>query len=81
MKSRKDKEDDEEGGDKLGAQEFQDLKNIINVIVGGDGGFPSKRAEANPAWNTLYGADHDKASEIQQGPDLLFQGRSMDQLL
>jgi hypothetical protein len=23
---------------------FQDLKNIINVIFGGDGGFPSKCA-------------------------------------
>jgi hypothetical protein len=41
---RKDKEDDE-GGDKLGAQDFQDPKNIINVIFGGDGGFPSKRAQ------------------------------------
>jgi hypothetical protein len=29
----------------LGAQDFQDLKNIINVIFSGDGGFPSKRAQ------------------------------------
>jgi hypothetical protein len=41
---RKDQEDDE-GGDKSGAQDFQDPKNIINVIFGGDGGFPSKRAQ------------------------------------
>jgi hypothetical protein len=41
---RKDKEDDE-GGDKLRAQDFQDLKNVVNVIFGGDGGFPSKRAQ------------------------------------
>jgi hypothetical protein len=34
---RNDKEDDEEGGDKLGAQDFQDPKNIVNVIFGGDG--------------------------------------------
>jgi hypothetical protein len=32
-------------GDKSGAQDFQDLKNIINVIYGRDGGFPSKRAQ------------------------------------
>jgi hypothetical protein len=42
---RKDKEDDEEGGDKSGAQDFQDLKNVINIIFGGDDGFPSKRAQ------------------------------------
>jgi hypothetical protein len=41
---RKDQEDDDEG-DKLGAQDFQDPKNVINVIIGGDGGFPSKRAQ------------------------------------
>jgi hypothetical protein len=41
---RKDQEDDE-GGDKLGAQDFQDLKNIVNVTFGGKGGFPSKRAQ------------------------------------
>jgi hypothetical protein len=41
---RKDQEDDDEG-DKLGAQGFQDPKNIINVIFGGDGGFPSKRVQ------------------------------------
>jgi hypothetical protein len=41
---RKDQEDDDEC-DKSGAQDFQDLKNIINVIFGGDGGFPSKRAQ------------------------------------
>jgi hypothetical protein len=41
---RKDQEDDE-GGDKLEAQDFQDPKNVINVIFSGDGGFPSKRAQ------------------------------------
>jgi hypothetical protein len=41
---RKDKED-KEGGDKLGAQDFKDPKNVINVIFSGDGGFPSKRAQ------------------------------------
>jgi hypothetical protein len=41
---RKDKEDDE-GGDKSGAQDFQDPKNVINVIFGGDGGFPFKRVQ------------------------------------
>jgi hypothetical protein len=41
---RKDKEDDE-GGDKLEAQDFHDPKDIINVIFGGDCGFPSKRVE------------------------------------
>jgi hypothetical protein len=41
---RKDQEDDDEG-DKSGAQDFQDLKNVVNVIFGGDGGFPSKRAQ------------------------------------
>jgi hypothetical protein len=41
---RKDKEDDE-GGDKSRAQDFKDPKNIINVIFGGDGGYPSKRAQ------------------------------------
>jgi hypothetical protein len=40
---RKEKEDDEERGDKLEAQDFQDPKNIINIIFGGDGGFRSKR--------------------------------------
>jgi hypothetical protein len=40
----KDKEDDGEGGDKSGAQDFQDLKNVINIIFGGDGGFHSKSA-------------------------------------
>jgi hypothetical protein len=29
----------------LGAQDFQDPKNVVNVIYGGDGGFPSKRAK------------------------------------
>jgi hypothetical protein len=28
-----------------GAQDFQDPKNVINVIFGGDGGFPSKRTQ------------------------------------
>jgi hypothetical protein len=41
---RKDQEDDDKG-DKLRAQDFQDLKNVVNVIFGGDGGFPSKRAQ------------------------------------
>jgi hypothetical protein len=41
---RKDKEDDE-GGDKSGAQDFQDLKNVVNIIFGRDGGFPSKHAQ------------------------------------
>jgi hypothetical protein len=29
----------------LGAQDFQDPKNVVNVIFGGDGGFPSKRGK------------------------------------
>jgi hypothetical protein len=41
---RKDKED-EEGGDKSGAQDFQDPKNVVNIIFGGDGRLPSKRAQ------------------------------------
>jgi hypothetical protein len=41
---RNNKEDDEEG-DKSGARDFQDPKNVVNVIFGGDGGFPSKRAQ------------------------------------
>jgi hypothetical protein len=41
---QKDQEDDDEG-DKSWAQDFQDLKNIVNVIFGGDGGFPSKREQ------------------------------------
>jgi hypothetical protein len=40
---QKDQEDDE-GDDKSGAQDFQDPKNVINVIIGRDGGFPSKCA-------------------------------------
>jgi hypothetical protein len=43
-RKRKDQEDDDEG-DKSGAQDFQDPKNVVNVIFGGDGGFPSKRAQ------------------------------------
>jgi hypothetical protein len=39
----KDKEDEE--GDKLGAQGFQHPVNVINVIFGGDGGFPTKCAQ------------------------------------
>jgi hypothetical protein len=27
------------------AQDFKDPKNVVNVIFGGDGGFPSKRAQ------------------------------------
>jgi hypothetical protein len=41
---RKDQEDDDEG-DKLGAQDFQDPKNVVNVIFDGDGGFPSKSVQ------------------------------------
>jgi hypothetical protein len=41
---RKDKEDDK-GGDKSRAQDFQDPKNVVNVIFSGDGGFPSKRGQ------------------------------------
>jgi hypothetical protein len=40
---RKNKEDDEEG-DKSGAQDFLDPKNVVNIIFCGDGGFLSKRA-------------------------------------
>jgi hypothetical protein len=41
---RKDQADDE-GGDKSRAQDFQDPKNVINIIFSGDGGFPSKRVQ------------------------------------
>jgi hypothetical protein len=41
---RKEQEDDNEG-DKSGAQYFQDPKNVINVIFGGNGDFPSKHAQ------------------------------------
>jgi hypothetical protein len=41
---RKDQGDGDEG-DKSGAQDFQDPKNIVNIIFGGDGGFPLKRAQ------------------------------------
>jgi hypothetical protein len=37
--------EDDEGGDKSGAQDFQDPKNVVNVIFGGDGGFLSKRVQ------------------------------------
>jgi hypothetical protein len=40
---QKSKEDDEEG-DKPGAEDFQDPKNVVNIIFGDDGGFPSKHA-------------------------------------
>jgi hypothetical protein len=40
---QKDQEDDDEG-DKSGAQDFQDPKNVINIIFYADDGFPSKRA-------------------------------------
>jgi hypothetical protein len=43
-RKRKDHEDDDEG-DKLGAQYFQDPKNVFNVIFGGDAGFTSKRMQ------------------------------------
>jgi hypothetical protein len=52
---RNDQEDDE-WGDKSGAQDFQ------------------AHAEVDPVQNTLCGPGHVKASEIQQGPDLLLQG-------
>jgi hypothetical protein len=39
----KDKEDEE--GDKSGAQGFQHPANIVNIIFGGNGGFPTKRAQ------------------------------------
>jgi hypothetical protein len=68
---RKDKEDDE-GGDKSGAQDFQDPMNIINIIFSGDGRFPSKCAQKLTLHDTLCRAGPDKASKIQQGPDLLF---------
>jgi hypothetical protein len=42
---RKHKEDDEEGSDNSGAQDFQDSKNVINIIFGGDDRFPSKSAQ------------------------------------
>jgi hypothetical protein len=41
---QKDQEDDDDG-DKSRAQDFQDPKNVVNVIFGGDSGFPSKRAQ------------------------------------
>ncbi|RLN15558.1 putative gag-pol precursor [Panicum miliaceum] len=41
---RKDQVDDNES-DKSGAQDFHDPKNVVNVIFGGNGGFPSKRAQ------------------------------------
>jgi hypothetical protein len=39
----KDKNDEE--GDKSGAQGYQDPKNVVNVIFGSDGGFPTNRAQ------------------------------------
>jgi hypothetical protein len=67
---RKDQEDDEEG-DKLEAQDFQDPKNVINVIFSRDGGFPSKYAQKLTLREILYRAGHAKTFEIQRGPDLL----------
>jgi hypothetical protein len=40
---RKDQEDDDEG-DKSGTKDFQDPKNVVNVIFCRDDSFPSKRA-------------------------------------
>jgi hypothetical protein len=40
---RKDQKDDDKR-EKLGAKDFQDPKNIINIIFDGDCGFPSKHA-------------------------------------
>jgi hypothetical protein len=69
---KENKEDGEEG-DKSGAQDFQDPKNVVNVIFGDDSGFPAKRAEVNPARNTFCGASHDKTSKIQQVPIFFFR--------
>jgi hypothetical protein len=33
---------DDDNGDKSWAQDFQDPKNIVNIIFGRDGAFPSK---------------------------------------
>jgi hypothetical protein len=41
---RKDQEDDDEG-DKSGAKEFQDPKNVVNIFFDGDSVFPLKRAQ------------------------------------
>jgi hypothetical protein len=41
---RNDQEDDE-WGDKSGAQDFQDPTNVVNVIFSGDVGFSSKRTQ------------------------------------
>jgi hypothetical protein len=41
---RKDQEDNDEGGTS-GAKDFQDPKNIVNIIFGEDGGFLSKCAQ------------------------------------
>jgi hypothetical protein len=49
---RKDQEYDE-GGDKSRAQDFQDPKNVVNIIFGKDGGFPSKRAQKLTLHETL----------------------------
>jgi hypothetical protein len=35
---------DEEEGDKSGTQGYQDPKNVVNVMFGGDSSFPTKRA-------------------------------------
>jgi hypothetical protein len=39
----KDKDDKER--DKSGAQGYQDPKNVVNAIFGGDGNFPTKRVQ------------------------------------
>jgi hypothetical protein len=39
------KDEDDDEGDKSGAQDFQDPKNVVKVIFGGDDGFPSKRVQ------------------------------------
>ncbi|RLN18778.1 retrotransposon protein, putative, Ty3-gypsy subclass [Panicum miliaceum] len=44
-KDKKGKDKDNEEGDKSGAQGYQDPKNIVIVAFGGDGGFPTKRAQ------------------------------------
>jgi hypothetical protein len=43
-RKQKDQEDDDEG-DKSGAQDFQYPKNVINIIFSGEGEFPSKRVQ------------------------------------
>jgi hypothetical protein len=41
---KKGKDKDDEEGDKSRAQGYEDPKNVVNMIFGGDGGFPTKHA-------------------------------------